>query len=128
MLDIHVSTSHFLLCWTADCHDICLRISDNLKHCGVKPFIDRECLDNLDSLGEHVRTSRVLFLFLTNHIFQSPWCMMEVVEADSNGVPVIPVLVEGCAWGANGERRFPDISLDVQVATCQPRRGIWSGR
>jgi hypothetical protein len=49
-----------------------------MKHRGIVPFIDRECLDNLDDLADHVQRSRVLFLFLTNHIFSSPWCMMEV--------------------------------------------------
>ena len=112
-------------------HDICLRVSDNLKHRGLVPFIDRECLDNLDELGKHVCESRVLFLFLTNNIFKSPWCMMEVVTAHEAGNLLVPIYVEGASWGEHGARRFPDINQDVpevmtptEGMTIRPRPAI----
>ena len=49
-----------------------------MKHRGIVPFIDRECLDNLDDLADHVQRSRVLFLFLTNHILLVALVQMEV--------------------------------------------------
>jgi len=59
----------------------------------------------LDSLAQHVRASRVFFLFLTNNIFSSPWCMMELVDADFAGAILVPILVEGSSWGAHGARK-----------------------
>jgi hypothetical protein len=64
-----------------------------------------QCLESLDSLAQHVRASRVFFLFLTNNIFSSPWCMMELVDADFAGAILVPILVEGSSWGAHGARK-----------------------
>jgi hypothetical protein len=64
-----------------------------------------QCLESLDALAQHVRSSRVFFLFLTNNVFNSPWCMMELVEADAAGAVLVPVLVEGAAWGMHGARK-----------------------
>ena len=44
-----------------------------------QPFIDRECLDRLDELKYHVQECRTMLLFLTPRIFESPWCMVEVM-------------------------------------------------
>ena len=64
-----------------------------------------QCLDSLNTLAQHVRSSRVFFLFLTNNVFSSPWCMMELVEADAAGNFLVPILVEGAAWGEHGVRK-----------------------
>jgi len=57
-------------------------------------------------LAEQVRSSRVFFFFLTNKLFESAWCMMELVEADKAGAIMVPVLVEGASWGLHGARKL----------------------
>jgi hypothetical protein len=59
----------------------------------------------MDSLTEQVRCSRVFFFFLTNNVFRSPWCILELVEADKAGAILVPVLVEGAGWGPHGVRK-----------------------
>jgi hypothetical protein len=61
-----------------------------------------------------VRSSRVFFLFLTNNVFNSPWCMMELVEADAAGAVLVPVLVEGAAWGLHGARKVREYILALR--------------
>ena len=107
-----------------DAHDIALRVFDNLKYQGVRPFIDRECLDRLPELEAHVRESRTLVFFMSTNIFQSAWCMLEVTIAVESGIEIIPILVEGSVWGKKRERRFPEVdkdvpeSIDVQGVSC----------
>ena len=72
----------------------------------------------MDSLAQHVRSSRVFFLFLTNNIFNSPWCMMELVEADAAGAILVPVLVEGASWGLHGARKVLFRSFSAAGQLC----------
>lgn len=76
-------------------------------------FIDSENLVDLRHLKEHVRRSDVVLLLLTNEVLFRPWCLVEIVTAFANQIPIFPVLIqkEGCAFD------YPDEAYYEQLAS-----------
>ena len=95
---------------SADAQDLVARVHDRLADAGLRAFIDRENLETLPELCNHVREAARLVLFLSPRIFESPWCMLEVCEAVRTGVEVVPVVVDGTTWRGGP---FPDVDRDV---------------
>lgn len=57
-------------------------------------FLDSENLTDLKTLTEHVKRSRNLILLLTPDVLTRPWCLVEIVIAQRNNVPILPVEVQ----------------------------------
>ena len=70
-----------------------------------KCFLDRDYNGDLHHLVDIVGRSRCLMLFLTRDVFDSPWCMLELLSAVMNKVPIVLFKVEGHGMREVG---FPD--------------------
>ena len=58
-------------------------------------FLDRDDSGDLHNLVDIVGRSRCLMLFLTRDVLDSPWCMLELLSAVMNEVPIVLLKVEG---------------------------------
>ena len=74
------------------------------EHCkdNFNCFLDRDFNGDLHRLVDIVGRSRCLVLFLTKDVFDSPWCMLELLSAVMNKVPIVLFKVEGHSMGEVG--------------------------
>jgi hypothetical protein len=56
-------------------------------------FLDSDNLTDLRELLSSVKDSDAVILLLTKGVLSRPWCLLELHEALSNGIPVITILV-----------------------------------
>ena len=65
---------------------------------GFSCFLDVDALEEISDLLLIVAGCDVLVFVLTDHIFDSTWCLKELGAAVDAGVPVILVTKEGARW------------------------------
>ena len=58
---------------------------------GQNVFLDSDDLYDLRRLLEHVKDSDVLLLLQSRHINTRPWCLLEMLTAIDNKVPIVAV-------------------------------------
>ena len=59
-------------------------------------FLDSDKLQNLTVLlEEHVPASEVLVVLQTKGIFTRPWCLLEIITAIKQDVPIVTVAIQG---------------------------------
>ena len=69
-------------------------------------FLDSSDLRDLNHLfDEGVHQSEVLLVLLTSGILTRPWCLMEIWEAHSRGIPIVTVDVVGKDYSLAAARR-----------------------
>lgn len=64
-----------------------------LKSFKVPVFLDSDNLTSLESLKENVCRSHNLAVLLTNEVLHRPWVLVEIVQAMSQGLQLLPVQV-----------------------------------
>ena len=69
---------------------LCLRVS-----CLQLVFLDSDDLRDLSKLVQHVKDSRCLILVQTRKVLSRPYCILEVLTAIQNRVPIVTVTVGG---------------------------------
>ena len=62
---------------------------------GEHVFLDSDDLRNLDKLVDHVKAARVLILVQTKSVLTRPYCLLEVLTAIDEGIPIVGVTVAG---------------------------------
>jgi len=82
----------------SDAKDFARSLHTLIEGRGVKCFLDVEFRGELNDLELIVSTSRTLIFVLSDNVFDSEWCMKELVAAVRNGVKVVFVLKEGAKW------------------------------
>jgi hypothetical protein len=82
----------------SDAKDFARSLHTLIEGRGVKCFLDVEFRGELNDLELIVSTSRTLLFVLSDNVFDSEWCMKELVAAVRNGVKVVFVLKEGAKW------------------------------
>jgi len=65
---------------------------DHPAHDMLSPaFLDSMDLADLSELRDRVKASHNLLLLLTPNVFSRPWCLVEIVTALWNNIPIVPV-------------------------------------
>ena len=90
----------------ADSQDLCRHMYDQLTARGFRVFLDRVDASQLHNLPDIVKASRCVVFVLSPKIFESKWCLYELKTAVENGVPLVPLRMEGTTWEG---KNFPDI-------------------
>ena len=73
---------------------VAITLSESLL--GQRVFLDVEEQGlNIATLQNKVRNSKALAVVLSEHVWERPWCLVEVYTAIKAGIPVVPVLVVG---------------------------------
>merc|ERR1719265_613509 len=72
-----------------------IRADTNNLACELRApvFLDSENLADLKALRGHVRRSSHVLLLLTPDVLKRPWCLIEIVIARREAIPVLPVEV-----------------------------------
>ena len=58
-------------------------------------FLDSDDLRNLKSLVQHVKASRALLLLQTRKVLTRPYCVIEILTAIEEGIPIVGINVTG---------------------------------
>ena len=80
----------------------------------VSCFLDFEFKENLHDLGAVIQRCDNLIFILSDNVFDSKWCLIELCAAVRSNVKVIFVYKEGSEWGCShtgGIERHPPHSL-----------------
>jgi len=67
------------------------------QHLKRRAFLDSDDLSDLNTLCEQVRESDVLVLIQTRRVLSRPWCVIELLTAIDEGVPIVCVVPVGLA-------------------------------
>ncbi|PNW82296.1 hypothetical protein CHLRE_06g278186v5 [Chlamydomonas reinhardtii] len=103
--DLSVEYDVFLSHKRSDAKDFARAMYNLLVLRGFATFLDYEFREELTDLTKIVRRCHNLVFVLTDNIFDSPWCMMELTAAVEAGVNVILVVKEGSRWpDGNGQK------------------------
>ena len=66
------------------------------KMLGTPMYLDSANLNDLRALfSEGVRQSDVLIVLFTPSVLTRPWCLLEILEADRTGIPIVVLNVAG---------------------------------
>ena len=68
---------------------------------GGRVFLDSDDLHDLSRLQDHVRESRVLLLLQTKSVLTRPWCVLELLTALENNIPIVGVSITSGAAAYN---------------------------
>ena len=76
---------------------------------GLQLFLDSDDLRDLRELLEHVKPSEVLLLLQSTTVLTQPYCLLELLTAIDNGVPIVGVSVVGrhASAGFDAAARLP---------------------
>jgi hypothetical protein len=65
---------------------------------GIRTFLDYECREHLHNLKALVGACDNFVFILTDNIFESEWCLLELKAAVELGLNIIVVRMEGALW------------------------------
>ena len=82
---------------------------------GLSTFLDFEFREELNDLAAIVAACDNFIFVLTDHVFESEWCMHELKAAVLSGVNVILVRKEGALWPDEHGRRVRDHPSSVLI-------------
>ena len=88
----------------------------------ARVFLDSDNLRDLRQLAAHVKDSKVLVLLQTRNVLSRPFCLLEILTALDEGVPIIGLALCGC--GASGYQ-FDEATaflrdFDTRLAEANP--------
>ena len=83
-------------------------------------FLDRRAAERLHDLPAIVASSRCFVFVLSNSIFESTWCLLELAAAQAAKVPCLAVRQDGSLWEG---RSFPDLNASYIPATVVDQTG-----
>lgn len=87
---------------------------------GISCFLDFEYREELSDLESIVASCANLVFILTDNIFESQWCMKELVAAAKNNVNIILVVKEGSRWKDKHGNRTHDFPPYWLLDSLQP--------
>lgn len=87
----------------------------NQKHMDI--FLDSDNLLELDDIRDHIRSSKVVFVFLTDTFLYRPYCLCELFHATRAGIKIELLHVRSLATGASidsdGTGQVRELDLEV---------------
>ena len=110
--ELDVEFDVFLSHKAIDAAEHCLVLYKVLSARGYVPFLDRICLDDVESIPKYVAASRTIVMVLTSAYFDSYWCMREVIAAvelhAQERIQILLMTMSCQSWiAADGRRAFP---------------------
>jgi hypothetical protein len=103
-----------------DAADFCALLYDKLVGRGLKVFLDRKYTGSLHDLPRIVANSKCFVFVLSNDIFSSNWCLLELHAAVRANVPCVPLRLDGAMWE---NRKFPDVDASYIPTTIDDADG-----
>ena len=94
--------------------------ANNFHHAGAPCFLDSDNLQMLTDLLEHVKESDVLVLLQTKGLLTRPWCLLEIVTAIKNHIPIVAINIRGHAPYDYEEGAHLMENLDTQLDSKNP--------
>ena len=94
---------------------------DSGLHCpGGSVFLDSSSLNDLRKLvSDGVHKSDSIVLLATKGVLTRPWCLIELLEATRQHIPIIIVHVQGGGFDTDKARRFAN-GLEGEMASINP--------
>jgi hypothetical protein len=103
-----------------DAQDFCALLYEKLVARGMKVFLDRRDAGVLHDLPAIVSHSKCFIFVLSDGIFTSKWCLLELHAAVTARVPCVPLRLDGAMWEG---RVFPDIAASYIPRTVEHADG-----
>jgi hypothetical protein len=112
-LERRIEFDVFLSHKRTDCADFARTLKTELTDIGgLTCFLDQDADFELGDLMSKVRGSATLIFILSDHIFESEWCLLELREALLWGCNVILLTAHGAKWIVDGHTHdFPPAKL-----------------
>ena len=99
----------FFLCHYRDeagCHARLLQLK-LIEVLGQPVYLDATDADDISRIVEEgVAHCECLLLLQTKGILNRPFCLLEILEAVRLGIPIVPVVIEGCGYDFDEARAF----------------------
>ena len=99
----------FFLCHYRDeagCHARLLQLK-LIEVLGQPVYLDATDADDISRIVEEgVAHCECLLLLQTRGILHRPFCLLEILEAVRLGIPIVPVVIEGCGYDFDEARAF----------------------
>src|SRR5215469_1691125 len=90
------STLRAFISYSTTDRDFAQRVCAELKKSAIEPFIDYESLragdDWMERLGNEILRSNIVLLIVSPDSVKSKWVQREFSFADSNSIPIIPLM------------------------------------
>lgn len=106
----------------SDAQDFARSLHTVLVGQGFTCFLDVDNLEELHDLEMFVAGVDLLIFVLTDHIFESHWCLKELAAAVMAGVPVLLITKEGASWEhQSATSPFPpdEVIQTLEPAACR---------
>eukprot|EP01043_Picozoa_sp_COSAG02_P005076 COSAG02_NODE_135_length_34565_cov_80.368856_30_plen_1468_part_00 len=100
------NTKHVMLSYNWDHQAQVKRVHDLLTELGIKCWMDiaggMSVGDIYDAMAEGVSNAYAVVCFMSQKYQDSENCRLELKFAKQNGLPIVPVMMEGDGWRASG--------------------------